>query len=201
MKNIYKQCILVASSTIITTILVIVFISKIKDNNYITSIMTSNNSKIEAIAVLNNKEQKVQGTVKFIEQNKQVKIEVNLKGLTPGLHGFHIHETGNLLDKCSSCKAHFNPYNKNHGGPNSKERHVGDLGNIVANSKGVVNQVLYDSLIKLRGTKCNIIGRSVVIHQDEDNLGVPGDPESLKTGRAGSRVGCAVIGYTNAYYF
>ena len=156
---------------------------------------------IEAIAVLNNKEQKVQGTVKFTEKDKGVKVEVNLKGLTPGLHGFHIHETGNLLDKCSSCKGHFNPYGKNHGGPNDKERHVGDLGNIVANSKGIVNQVLYDSVIKLRGTKSNIIGRSVVIHQDEDNLGIPGDEESLKTGRAGARIGCAVIGYATPFYF
>lgn len=200
MKNIYKYCIILIINILLISLLILVCIPKIKDNDY-NNIMLSNTSKIEAIAVLNNKEQKVQGTVKFIEQNKQVKIEVNLKGLTPGLHGFHIHETGNLLDKCGSCKAHFNPYNKNHGGPNSKERHVGDLGNIVANSKGVVNQVLYDSLIKLRGTKCNIIGRSVVIHQDEDNLGIPGDPESLKTGRAGSRIGCAVIGYANAHYF
>ena len=200
MRNLYKYCIIVLS-IIIISVITLVFISKIKDIDYINNIMTTNNSKIEAIAVLNNKEQKVQGTVKFTEQNKGVKVEVNLKGLTPGLHGFHIHETGNLLDKCTSCKGHFNPYGKNHGGPNDKERHVGDLGNIIANSKGIVNQVLYDSVIKLRGTKSNIIGRSVVIHQDEDNLGIPGDEESLKTGRAGARIGCAVIGYATAFYF
>lgn len=158
-------------------------------------------SRIEAIAVLNNLEQKVQGTVKFIEEGKNVRIDIDLKGLTPGLHGFHIHETGNLLDKCASCKSHFNPYHRNHGGPNTKERHIGDLGNILADSKGIVKQTLYDSMIKLRGTKSNIIGRSVVVHQDEDNLGIPGDAESLKTGRAGARVGCAVIGYATAYYF
>ena len=71
-------------------------------------------NRIEAIAVLNNSEQKVQGVIKFIEQEKGVKVEINLKGLTPGLHGSHIHETGNLLDKCSTCKGHFNPYGKNH---------------------------------------------------------------------------------------
>ena len=148
--------------------------------NYINNLMSSNNSSIEAIAVLNNKEQKVQGTVYFTEENSRIKVEINLKGLTPGLHGFHIHETGNLLDKCITCKGHFNPYGKNHGGPNDKERHVGDLGNILADSKGIVKQTIFDSVIKLRGFKSNIIGRSVVIHQDEDNLGIPGDEESLK---------------------
>ena len=63
-----------------------------------------------------------------------------------------------------------------------KERHVGDLGNIEPILLGYLI-ILYDSQIKLRGTKSNIIGRSVVIHQDEDNLGIPGDEESLRTGR------------------
>lgn len=156
---------------------------------------------ISAIAVFQQNEQSVKGTVNFLEEGNTIKIEINLKGLTPGKHGFHIHETGNLLDTCKSCKSHFNPYNKNHGGPLSKERHIGDLGNIEANKKGIVNQVVYDNHIKLRGTKSNIIGRSLVVHQDEDNFGIPGDEESLKTGRAGSRIGCAVIGFANAYYF
>ena len=197
-KNYLYYCLIVL---VILIILSLVCISKKININYINNLMSSNNSSIEAIAVLNNKEQKVQGTVYFTEENSRIKVEIKLKGLTPGLHGFHIHETGNLLDKCSSCKGHFNPYGKNHGGPNSKERHVGDLGNIKANSKGVVEQVIYDSKIKLRGTKSNIIGRSVVIHQDEDNLGIPGDEESLKTGRAGSRIGCAVIGYATTFNF
>ena len=160
-----------------------------------------NKTPIEAIAVFQNIGQQVKGEVRFIEEDKRVKIIVNISGLKPGKHGFHIHESGNLLDKCKSCKSHFNPFNKNHGGPFSKERHVGDLGNIEPNSSGVAKHILYDSQIKLRGNKSNIIGRSVVIHQDEDNLGIPGDEESLKTGRAGARIGCAVIGYATAYYF
>jgi len=161
----------------------------------------TNRNPISAIAVFQQNEQSVKGTVNFLEEGNTIKIEINLKGLTPGKHGFHIHETGNLLDTCKSCKSHFNPYKKNHGGPLSKERHIGDLGNIEANKKGLVNQVVYDNNIRLRGTKSNIIGRSLVIHQDEDNLGIPGDEESLKTGRAGARIGCAVIGFANAYYF
>jgi hypothetical protein len=91
---------------------------------------------------------------------------------------------------------HFNPYNKTHGAPGMKERHVGDLGNIETNSKGEAQYVFYDDVIKLRGTKANIIGRGLIIHADEDDCGVGGDAESLKTGNAGKRIACAVIGYS-----
>ena len=131
-----------------------------------------------------------------------VEINIELDGVPPGIHGFHIHETGNLLDKCVSCKAHFNPFDEVHGGINSKHRHVGDLGNIAANSDGKVRMKLRDHMIQLRGEKCNIIGRSLVIHEKEDDLGrTPNNPESLINGLAGARIACAVVGYTNAYYF
>ena len=53
-----------------------------------------------------------------------------------------------------------------------------------------------DSLIKLRDWKCNIIGRSVVIHEDRDDNGKGGFPDSLTTGHAGKRIACSVIGYS-----
>lgn len=153
---------------------------------------------ISAIAVF---QKNIEGYIKFKEEGNKVKIEVCVSGLKPGLHGFHVHESGNLLKDCKECKDHFNPYNKNHGGPNMKERHVGDLGNIEVDKNGKCNMVFYDHLIKLRGRICNIIGRSVIIHADEDNLGIPGDKESLTTGKAGKRLDCAVIGYDERTYF
>jgi Cu-Zn family superoxide dismutase len=149
-----------------------------------------------AIAVFNDN---IKGTVKFTEDlvNNQIKIELNITGLkSNSLHGFHVHEAGDLSDKCTSMCAHFNPNKKTHGCPGMKERHVGDLGNINANNKGVAKYTFYDNVIKLRGTKSNIIGRGLIIHEDEDDCGKGDNPESLKTGNAGKRIACAVIGYS-----
>jgi Cu-Zn family superoxide dismutase len=92
--------------------------------------------------------------------------------------------------------AHFNPYGKTHGCPGMKVRHVGDLGNIKTNSKGEAKYSFYDDTIKLRGVKCNIIGRGLIIHADPDDCGQGHNLESLKTGNAGKRIACAVIGYS-----
>lgn len=154
--------------------------------------------KIEAIVVF---EGKVSGSVEFKETTRGVLVSVDVKGLKKGKHGLHIHEAGNLSEGCKSCGSHFNPTKKNHGGLNSKIRHAGDFGNIEADSFGNVKDSFYAKGIRLRGTKFNIIGRSVVIHEGEDDLGKGGDEESLKTGNSGSRVACGVIGYKSAFYY
>jgi Cu-Zn family superoxide dismutase len=151
---------------------------------------------IIAIAVFTD--DKIKGYVKCTENFKtnNIAIELNIVGLKNNiLHGFHVHEAGDLTDKCTSMCAHFNPYNKNHGCPGAKERHVGDLGNIATNNKGEAKYTFFDNVIKLRGTKANIIGRGLIIHADEDDCGNGGNAESLKTGNAGKRIACAVIGY------
>ena len=158
--------------------------------------MSTTTHPVYAIAVFMG--DKVRGTVKFSENlaEKNVRIDIYLRGLTPNhLHGFHVHEAGDLSDKCASMCAHFNPHDKKHGGPASKERHVGDLGNIRTNTKGDAIYTFYDDVIKLRGTRANIIGRGLIVHADEDDCGEGGNAESLKTGNAGKRIGCAVIGY------
>ena len=134
---------------------------------------------IQGIAVFNEK--KIKGVVTFTEENNEVIIDIDIEGLKKnGIHGFHIHEAGDLTDHCESLCAHFNPYNKNHGCPGMKERHVGDLGN----------------LIQLRGSKCNILGRGLIIHADPDDCGQGENEDSLKTGNSGKRIACAIIGYS-----
>ena len=152
--------------------------------------------KISAIAVFFGE---IHGFVKFTEDVKEnrIRIDLHISGLKPkSLHGFHVHEAGDLTDKCTSMCAHFNPYHKTHGCPGMKIRHVGDLGNIETNSKGEAKYSFYDNVVKLRGNKCNIIGRGLIIHEDEDDCGQGGNTESLKTGNSGKRLACAVIGYS-----
>jgi Cu-Zn family superoxide dismutase len=146
---------------------------------------------MKAIAVFNGK---VTGTVTFYEQDDYVIIDIQLKGLSKnGLHGFHVHEAGDLTDKCESMCAHFNPYNKQHGGPGSKERHVGDLGNLKSDKYGNVNTIMSDNMIKLKGKAC-IIGRGLIIHADEDDLGKGTNESSKINGNSGKRIACAIIG-------
>jgi Cu-Zn family superoxide dismutase len=155
------------------------------------------NKPVYAIAVFND--DRIKGYVKFSEDltNNRVKIDLNITGLNPdSLHGFHVHEAGDLTDKCNSMCSHFNPYGNTHGCPGMSKRHVGDLGNIKANHRGDAKYTFYDNVIKIRGTKCNIIGRGLIIHEDEDDCGKGGNAESLKTGNAGKRIACAVIGFS-----
>ena len=166
---------------------------------------------IKGICVLTHCEGNIEGIIEFEEKGSEVNIKLNIRGLKPGKHGFHIHEAGDLTDKCQSACSHFNPTNKQHGGPKDKNRHVGDLGNITANKHGCVKKTMKDSLIKLKG-KHSIIGRCVVIHKEEDDLGRGGlhkqgdiidtkiHEESLKTGNAGKRIACGVIGYSKKMF-
>ncbi|ONL95132.1 Superoxide dismutase, partial [Zea mays] len=91
-------------------------------------------------------------------------------GLTPGRHGFHIHVFGDTTNGCNSTGPHFNPHNKPHGAPFDDERHLGDLGNIVANEDGDAEVFIRDLQISLSGPH-SILGRAVVVHADPDDLG------------------------------
>ena len=143
----------------------------------------------EAIAVITTG--KIKGFVLFKQENSYVKIVVRLKNISKGKHGFHIHKTGDLRKGCKSLGGHYNPHNKQHGdrkGTNNK--HAGDLGNIIANEKKVVKSIIKTNQFKLK----EIIGRSIVIHDKEDDLGKRKNNESKKTGNSGKRIGCGIIG-------
>nr|CAH7715060.1 unnamed protein product [Callosobruchus chinensis] len=135
----------------------------------------------------------VSGNIKFVKEDKGVHIEGEIRGLSPGKHGFHIHNLGNIGPGCTGAGPHFNPHNKTHGGPTDENRHVGDLGNVVADASGVAKISFIDNIIDLQGNHC-ILGRAVVVHEKEDDLGKGGNDESLKTGNAGGRLACGVIG-------
>lgn len=130
----------------------------------------------------------VHGTVEFIREEADIRVKVNIGGLSEGKHGFHIHQYGDCsAADGTSAGGHFNPEGKAHGAPTDAERHVGDLGNVVADSMGIASYEFTDTMISFEGAH-SIIGRSIVVHAGEDDL------TSQPTGNAGGRVACGVIG-------
>lgn len=153
----------------------------------------------------------VRGTVEFHECNHYAvdsgcMVRFNLSGFRPNkTHAIHIHEFGDERDGCTSLGGHFNPTNTTHGSLDiNMESHVGDLiNNLFTDEEGFFKFEYFDPRLRIEGYIDNsIIGRSVVIHEGIDDLGLGGiEPynqkircESLKTGNAGKRMACAIIG-------
>ncbi|KAH8411129.1 hypothetical protein KR222_003848 [Zaprionus bogoriensis] len=147
---------------------------------------------VKAVCVINGD---AKGTVFFEQQSKDgpVKVTGEVTGLSKGLHGFHVHEFGDNTNGCMSSGPHFNPHKKEHGAPGDENRHLGDLGNITASGDGPTAVDICDCKITLFGEN-SIIGRTVVVHADPDDLGKGGHELSKSTGNAGARIGCGVIG-------
>uniref|UniRef100_Q2NM35 Superoxide dismutase [Cu-Zn] n=1 Tax=Bombus ignitus TaxID=130704 RepID=Q2NM35_BOMIG len=147
---------------------------------------------VKAVCVLQGE---VKGTLYFEQSDSSspVKVTGQVTGLKQGLHGFHIHEFGDNTNGCTSAGPHFNPLKKDHGGNDAEVRHVGDLGNVEANANGVANVNITDKVIQLQGPH-NIIGRTLVVHADPDDLGKGGVELSKTTGNAGARLACGVVG-------
>lgn len=144
---------------------------------------------LRAIAVIYpTKGNSVTGIVTFETKPDGTHIHAELHGLTPGKHGFHIHELGDCSCDDGMCtQGHFNPTNQPHAGLDSPNRHSGDLGNIIADEQGNATLSIINQQIRLNGPY-SIVGRSIIVHADEDDL------VSQPSGNAGDRIGCGVIG-------
>lgn len=135
------------------------------------------------------------GVLEFIQELPSLPMRVKgyIKNLPRGKHGIHIHEFGDVTNGCTSAGEHFNPFDKNHGGPLDSDRHLGDLGNIYSKGQRVTLVDFKDDIISLYGPY-NILGRSIVIHTMEDDLGKVNNQQSKLTGNSGGRLCCGVIG-------
>jgi superoxide dismutase, Cu-Zn family len=132
---------------------------------------------------------KVKGKVTFTQKEDGVEIVGEFTGLQPGQHGFHVHEFGDCSMADGKCAGgHFNPTNMPHAGPDDAKRHVGDMGNLKADSTGNASYKRTDSMITLNGPH-SVIGRSVIVHAKPDDFKTQQPP-----GNAGDRIGCGVIG-------
>lgn len=146
----------------------------------------------QAVAVVHPTEgNSVNGTVRLQQTANGTQITADLSGLDKGRHGFHIHEYGDCsASDGTSAGGHYNPEGTQHGAPTQDIRHVGDMGNIVADGEGNATIDYVDSIIQLNGSN-SVIGRAIVLHGGEDDM------ESQPSGAAGPRVGCGVIGISN----
>jgi Cu-Zn family superoxide dismutase len=166
---------------------VVVLISAICCALSLTSVSAQEVKK--AIAVLHPASgSQVMGTVTFTKTDGGIQVVADVTGLTPGQHGFHIHEFGDCsAPDATSAGGHFNPSKNPHAGHDDAKRHEGDLGNIEADSSGKAHLELTDKMMTMSGEK-SIIGRGVIVHEKADDL------KTQPTGNAGGRVACGVIG-------
>jgi len=143
----------------------------------------------KAVAVIQPTEgNKVFGTVTFTQVGSNVKVSAQIEGLTPGKHGFHIHDFGDCSSKDGAAAGgHFNPAGSQHGAPEGTQRHAGDMGNIEANQEGMARLEYNDPVMKMNGAG-SIIGRGIIVHANADDM------KTQPTGNAGGRLACGAIG-------
>ena len=129
------------------------------------------------------------GAAIFEDTDEGLRIEVDLYGASPGLHGFHIHENGSCQDNGQAAGGHFNPKNADHGlllKDGLERAHAGDLGNLKVNQNGEGNLYLVIPGLTLGEGEYGVGGRSIILHEKEDDFGQP-------AGNAGGRIACGVI--------
>ena len=145
-------------------------------------------SELRAVARLEPTQgNNVRGTVKFLDDGGKVRVTAEITGLTPGEHGFHVHETGDCsAPDASSAGGHFNPTKQPHAARDAEARHIGDLGNLTADANGRAHLDYVDPKLTLSGPNA-IIGRAVIVHAGRDDL------KSQPSGDAGGRVACGTI--------
>ena len=191
MKRIYFQFVFALATILAVTILSgCTGTSSEQSQKQPTSLGSEAPPVTEAVAELQPTEgNSVKGEVHFTQTDSGVEVTARITGLTPGKHGFHIHENGDCsAPDGSSAGGDFNPTGVDHGAPTAEVHHVGDLGNLEAGEDGVATyDETYDFLSLKEGDQNSILGRGVIVHAQPDDL------TSQPTGAAGARVACGVI--------
>ena len=152
----------------------------------------------------------VSGTVRFSQPKKRrddptppVKVQADIRGLSPGRHGFHIHENA-ACDAPSFMTAggHFDPGPAGHSSPpdHNHPYHAGDLPNLMVHGKGKghLNAVTTRVTLYVNGRGPTSVfdanGSAVVVHAGPDDSGDNAPGSSSATGESGgSRIACGVI--------
>ena len=128
------------------------------------------------------------GTVTLTQTPHGVLVEADLKGLTPGAHGFHIHETGSCAPDFKAAGGHYNPKGSGHGLNHEGGFHAGDMPNLHVGADGTVRADVFNASVTLTGGDVTLFdadGSAIIVHEKADTY-------SDKAG-AGGRVACGVI--------
>lgn len=144
--------------------------------------------ELVAITSVHSENKQIHGDIKIEELKDEIKVTTDIKGLKPDSKlGFHIHEKG-VCDGPGYKTAgdHLNPGKHEHGRPESSERHLGDMGNLVTNAQGISRQVILLPKSEANDVKM-IIGKAILIHEKEDDL------KSSPSGNSGERIACGII--------
>ena len=154
-------------------------------------LVSSNALAAEATALIKGTEEgsNVSGVVILAEKGEGLEITVNVGNVSPGKHGFHIHENGSCEDMGKAAGGHYNPEQVQHGlitKDGFASAHCGDFGNIEVGPDGTGTMTLFVPGLTLSGEKHNVLGKAVILHEKEDDFGQP-------TGNAGGRIGCGII--------
>lgn len=128
------------------------------------------------------------GTVQLSElADGSVEVVVNLAGVPPGVHGFHIHEKGDCGDNGNAAGGHYNPAGAPHGSPSAEPHHAGDWGNVTADGDGNVNARFTTRSITVSDGPTTAVGHAIILHANPDDL------QTQPTGNAGPRIACGVV--------
>uniref|UniRef100_A0A1B6D9K4 Extracellular superoxide dismutase [Cu-Zn] n=2 Tax=Clastoptera arizonana TaxID=38151 RepID=A0A1B6D9K4_9HEMI len=132
------------------------------------------------------------GVVRLVQlDNDNCIVDGTIDGLKPGAHGLHIYECGDLSNGCDKLGNHFSLMDTRHGGPQDDQnnRHTGDLGNVIADDLGRASFRFVDKVVKV----WDVIGRSLVVTEDPDDLGKGKTERSTQDGNSGRRIACGII--------
>jgi superoxide dismutase, Cu-Zn family len=116
-----------------------------------------------------------------------VTIVAKVSELSPGSHGFHIHEKGDCsAEDGMSAGGHFNPTGKPHGDSYAPDHHVGDMRMLVTDANGNASLTAELNPMTVGAGTTDIIGEAVVVHKDAN------DYKTQPTGNSGARVNLPV---------